>query len=78
MTNIVKEYTIQGFEYENSPNTFARIVITKDLSKNPPYTITVSDGQKHNVSLSASDPVISEIAQAISDLTYGMFSPTKK
>lgn len=78
MTNIVKEYTVQGFEYENSHNTFARIVITKDISKKPPYTITVSDGQKHNVSLSASDPVISEIAQAISDLTYGMFSPTKK
>lgn len=78
MTNIVKEYTIQGFEYENSPNTFSSVVITKDASKHPFYTIKVSDGQKNTVSLSASDPVIMEIAQAISDLTNGVFSPSKK
>ena len=77
MTNIVKEYTIQGFEKENSSNTSSCVVITKDASKNPPYAIKISDGQQH-ISLSASDPVISEIAQAISDLTNGMFSPTKK
>lgn len=77
MTNIVKEYIIQGFKHENSPDTSSCVVITKDYSKNPPYTIKVSDGQQH-ISLSASDPVISEIAQAISDLTNGMFSPTKK
>jgi len=77
MTNIVKEYTIQGFERENSPDTCSCFVIIKDTSKNPSYTIKVSDGQKY-ISLSASDPIISEIAQAISDLTYGMFSPTKK
>ena len=77
MTNIVKDYTIQGFELENSPDTKSCIVITKDASRNPPYTIKVSDGQKY-ISLSTSDPVISEITQAISDLTYGMFAPTKK
>ena len=77
MTNIVKEYTIQGFERENSPDTCSCVVIIKDSSKNPPYTIKVSDGQKY-ISLSVSDPVLSEIAQAISDLTNGMFSPTKK
>lgn len=77
MTNIVKEYTIQGFELENSPDTKSCIVIIKDASRNPPYTIKVSDGQKY-ISLSVSDPVISEIAQAISDLTNGMFAPTKK
>lgn len=77
MTNIVKEYTIQGFELENFPDTKSCVVITKDARKNPSYTIKVSDGQKY-ISLSASDPIISEIAQAISDLTYGMFSPTKK
>lgn len=77
MTNIVKEYTIQGFERENSPDTCSCVVITKDTSGNPFYTIKVSDGQKY-ISLSASDPVISEIAQAISDLTNGMFAPTKK
>lgn len=77
MTNIVKEYTIQGFEQENSSDPFSCVVITKNTSKSPPYAITVSDGQKH-ISLSASDPVISEIAQAISDLTNGMFAPTKK
>ncbi len=77
MTNIVKEYTIQGFEYENSPNTLSSVVITKDASKNPFYTIKISDGQKNTISLLASDPVISEIAQAISDLTNGMFSPSR-
>lgn len=77
MTNIVKEYTIQGFEPENFPDTCSCVVITKDTSRNPPYIIKVSDGQKY-ISLSASDPVISEIAQAISDLTNGMFAPTKK
>lgn len=77
MTNIIKGYTIQGFELENSPDTKSCVVITKDTSKDSPYTIKVSDGQKY-ISLSASDPVISEIAQAISDLTYGMFAPTKK
>ena len=77
MTNIVKEYTIQGFKRENSPDTCSCVVIAKDYSKNPPYTIKVSDGQKY-ISLSVPDPVISEIAQAISDLTYGMFTPTKK
>ena len=76
MTNIVKEYTIKGFERENSPDTCSCVVITKDTSKNPPYTIKISDGQKY-ISLSVSDPVISEIAQAISDL-IGMFAPTKK
>ena len=77
MTNIVKEYTIQGFEYENSPNTLSSVVITKDCSKNPFYIIKISDGQKNTISLSASDPVIMEIAQAISDLTNGMFSPSR-
>lgn len=77
MTNIVKEYTVQGFELENSSDTKSCVVITKDTSRNPPYIIKVSDGQKY-ISLSASDPVISEIAQAISDLTNGMFAPTKK
>ena len=77
MINIVKEYTIQGFEQENSSDTCSCVVITKEASRNPPYTIKVSDGQKY-ISLSASDPVISEIAQAISDLTNGMFAPTKK
>ena len=77
MTNIIKGYTIQGFELENSPDTKSCIVIIKDASRNPPYTIKVSDGQKY-ISLSVSDPVISEIAQAISDLTNGMFAPTKK
>ena len=77
MTNIIKGYTIQGFKHENSADTFSCITITKDTSKNPSYTIKVSDGQKY-ISLSASDPVISEIAQAISDLTNGMFSPTKR
>lgn len=76
MTNIVKEYIIQGFKHENSPDPSC-VVITKDYSKNPPYTIKVSDGQK-NISLSVPDPVISEIAQAISDLTHGLFSPNKK
>lgn len=77
MTNIVKEYTIQGFERENSPDICSCVVITKDTSRNPPYIIKVSDGQKY-IFLSASDPVISEIAQTISDLTNGMFAPTKK
>lgn len=77
MTNIIKEYTIQGFEQENSSDTSSCVVITKDASRNPPYAIKISDGQKY-ISLSVSDPVISEIAQAISDLTNGMFSPTKK
>ena len=77
MTNIVKEYTIQGFERESSPDTCSCVVITKDTSRDPFYTIKISDGQKY-ISLSASDPVISEIAQAISDLTNGMFAPTKK
>ena len=77
MTNIIKGYTMQGFELENSPDTKSCVVITKDTSRNPPYIIKVSDGQKY-ISLSASDPVISEIAQAISDLTNGMFAPTKK
>ena len=77
MTNIIKGYTIQGFELENSPDTKSCVVIIKDTSRNHPYIIKVSDGQKY-ISLSASDPVISEIAQAISDLTYGMFTPTKK
>lgn len=77
MTNIIKEYTIQGFEQENSSDTSSCVVIAKDTSKNPPYTIRISNGQQH-ISLSVSDPVLSEIAQAISDLTNGMFSPTKK
>lgn len=77
MTNIVKEYTIQGFKHENSPDTCSCVVIAKDYNKNPPYTIKVSDGQK-NISFSVPDPVISEIAQAISDLTNGMFALTKK
>lgn len=73
MTNIVKEYTIQSSERGNS----SCVVITKDASKNPPYTIKISDSQEY-ISFSASDPVISEIAQAISDLTNGMFTPNKK
>ena len=77
MTNIVKEYTIQGFKQGDSSDTSSCIVIAKDYSKNPPYTIKVSDGQKY-ISLSVPDPVISEIAQVISDLTNGMFAPTKK
>lgn len=77
MTNIIKEYTIQGFKCENSTDTFSCVAIAKDISKDPSYTIKVSDGQKY-ISLSASDPVISEIAQAISDLTNEMFSPTKR
>ena len=77
MTNIVKEYIIQDFKCGNSPDTSSCVVITKDANRTPAYTIKVSDGQK-DISLSVSDPVISEIAQAISDLTYGVFSPNKK
>lgn len=41
MTNIIKGYTIQGFELENSPDTKSCVVITKDTSKDSPYTIKI-------------------------------------
>ena len=91
MTNIIKEYGIRDF-FKGDPRNDVKLHINikkqnvnsnsneeqfMDVNNDAYYELRVEDCAHHIIVASISDFVLMELGQAISDLTNGMFTPSK-
>lgn len=91
MTNIVKEYEIRDF-FKGNPKNDPKLYINikkqtvnsnshekqfMDVNNDAYYELRVEDYSHHIIVASISDIALMELGQAISELTNGVFSPTK-